>query len=60
MQIPDGIIVALTALSGSSFMGWAAYVTKQLVEHARLIAILHDRSSRPAVAFAAHEDHPPA
>jgi hypothetical protein len=58
MQIETGLVVVAASLGGSGFLGWAAYVTKQLVEHARLLAIITDRQDRGLV-FAARSEHLP-
>ena len=43
MVIPDGIAVALLTLGVGGFLTWVAYVSKMLLEHAKLLAVLIDR-----------------
>jgi len=45
MDIPIGLVVAVVSLFGTGFLTWVAYVSKLLVEHARIMAeltIKHD------------------
>lgn len=59
MEVPLPVLITLLTLFGGGLLSWAAYVTKQLVEHARLLAVVVDRTDR--IAFASkgpHEDEP--
>jgi hypothetical protein len=60
MEVPLPLLIALITMAGGGSMTWMAYITKQIVEHAKVLAVVtyRLRLDDPAVARAAHGDGP--